>query len=312
MNVDIFWRLVGQLLPLYALIAAGFVMGRYGGVQRESVANLLIYLVAPLVFFESIATTAVDRSNVVLLFITFALATALSLAFLKLSGFWIRDSRKNLIAFISGTGNTGYFGIPLFIMFFSEKNLGVYMLAVFGLVVWESLVGYYLIARGVHSVRESVYRLIRLPLFYAALLGLIFSWGHAAIHPSIREMAAHFRSIYIVLGMMMIGLGLATMKQIEIDWLFIGWTFFARFIATPIAVCALIALDLAWLHILSATAYKSLFVFAIVPIAANSVLYAAQMRLHPEKAATAVLFSTLFCLIYIPIVYSLFETIDVF
>jgi len=45
---------------------------------------------------------------------------------------------------------------------------------------------------------------------------------------------------------------------------------------------------------------------AIVPLAANTAAYAIGLRVHPDKAALAVLASTLFALFYIPLITSFF------
>jgi predicted permease len=41
---------------------------------------------------------------------------------------------------------------------------------------------------------------------------------------------------------------------------------------------------------------------SVVPMAANTVAIAADLRVHPEKAAVAVLATTFFALVYIPLV----------
>jgi malate permease and related proteins len=45
---------------------------------------------------------------------------------------------------------------------------------------------------------------------------------------------------------------------------------------------------------------------AIVPLAANTVALATELKVHPERAAIAVLLSTLFALFYIPFMAYIF------
>lgn len=52
--------------------------------------------------------------------------------------------------------------------------------------------------------------------------------------------------------------------------------------------------------------YKVMFLFAIVPLAGNTVTYAVLLNAKPEKASFTVLISTIVSIIYIPIVLALY------
>jgi predicted permease len=67
----------------------------------------------------------------------------------------------------------------------------------------------------------------------------------------------------------------------------------------------IILIDIRWLHLFNPLIYHVLALLAIVPLAANTVAYATQLNAHPEKAAVTVLASTLWALIYIPLIMSL-------
>ncbi len=52
--------------------------------------------------------------------------------------------------------------------------------------------------------------------------------------------------------------------------------------------------------------HKVMILMSIVPLAANTVAFATELKAQPEKASVAVLLSTLFALFYIPLIASLF------
>ena len=85
---------------------------------------------------------------------------------------------------------------------------------------------------------------------------------------------------------------------------FIEWTFCAKFIIWPILIAGIVFLDTSLLHIFSAEVHKVLILMSIVPLAANTVAIATELRTHPEKASVAVLLSTVFALFFIPLVVS--------
>lgn len=303
--LNLFLTIFLKLLPLYAIIGAGFIGGKYLHISKESIANLLIYIIGPVVFFGTIAVLPMTAQKLIFPFICFAISTIVSISFFKLSAYFIRDNRRHILAFASGTGNTGYFGIPVFLIFHPPSDLGTYTLGMLGIVIWESFIGYYIIARGHYSPKESFIKLLKMPLIYASILGILFAWMRIPLPSFFIDMVANFRGAFSILGMMIIGLGLSGMRKLEFDWKFISLAFACKFIIAPAVILTFLCLDRSWLHWIDPIARQTLLIFCVIPLAAVTVIYATQLRLHPEKAATAVLLSTLFSLFYIPLVYAL-------
>src|SRR5215216_4583508 len=53
--MEIFRSLFIRLIPLYFIVATGFLAGRKLKVDRDSVAKLVIYIVAPVVVFTNVS-----------------------------------------------------------------------------------------------------------------------------------------------------------------------------------------------------------------------------------------------------------------
>ena len=62
--MTIFWALVEKLVPLYVLILLGFISGRFIKIQKDTIARLIINIIAPVVIFTGIATTEINISTV--------------------------------------------------------------------------------------------------------------------------------------------------------------------------------------------------------------------------------------------------------
>jgi predicted permease len=120
------------------------------------------------------------------------------------------------------------------------------------------------------------------------------------------DLATSVRGAYTVLGMMLIGLGMAGIKSFRMDWKFLAATFFAKFIVWPLVTGVIILFDLKYLHFFDSDIHKVMFLLSVVPMAANTVALATELKAEPEKAATAVLLSTLFALGFIPVMTMLF------
>ncbi len=68
-----------------------------------------------------------------------------------------------VLAFSAGTGNTGYFGLPVALVLLPPTGVTLYLFAVLGVTLYEFTVGFYLSARGRFSARQSLFKIVRLP-----------------------------------------------------------------------------------------------------------------------------------------------------
>lgn len=304
--MQIFTTLLLKLIPLYILIGLGYIAGRFLHAKKETVASLLLYIIAPVVVFYGALTTPLTVGILSLPVLYFSLATILCFTFLKLAGYVWKDATKNILAFAAGSSNTGYFGLPVILSLFGQEMLSIAVLIILGVLFYENSVGFFVTARGHHTIEESLSRLARLPTIYAFLIGLCLN--AIGLKPDIGfvEIINNFRGAYTVLGMMLIGLGLSNIVSFSIDWTFIGLSFLAKFFISPFLIGAVIYFDTILFHIYPETIHKVMFVMSIVPLAGNLVAFATELKTHPEKTAIAVLLSTLFALVYIPIMIAVF------
>lgn len=278
----------------------GFFAGKKLGASRDTVAQILFFLITPVVIFNGVINTKLDPSVLSLPLLTFLIGSILCLLFYKLSKKIWHDSTRNLLAISAGTGNTGYFGLPIALLLFDAQGEGVYIMSLLGVSLFENSLGFYMLAKGTHTAKESVQKLIKLPALYAFLFGVVVNLAN--FHPPVvwEEFAGYIKGTYTVLGMMIIGLSLAHVTHFKLDYKYIGMSFAAKFLAWPVIVLLLIFIDTHWLHYYDQTIYDALLLLSTVPLAANTVVLASLLKNQPEKAATAVILSTLFAIVYIP------------
>ncbi len=298
--MHIFLTLILKLLPLYAIMAAGFVLGRKHSELGHATAIIQINFIAPVVIATSMATLELQSRYLILPAVVLIVCCTVGLTVFAIGRRLWLDNTPNLMAYSAGSGNTGYFGIPVALILFPENMIGLLMLAALGVQLYDNTLGYYLIARGHYSIRDSIKRLVRLPLLHASLLGLIFSALHVKLPLLITATAHDFRGAYIVLGALMIGFGLSKIKEFKPDKLFLSIMLGARFVVWPLLIFGFIAFDRVMLHLFSADVYPILFLIAIVPLPANAVAFALLLNVQPQKAAIAVVASTIIALFYIP------------
>jgi malate permease and related proteins len=303
--MPIFLALLIKVIPLYANLALGFVAGKWLHVQRESIATLMIYMIAPIVFFGGITKMELSPALLTVPLLGYMLSVIIGVATYQVARRLYHDSRPNIMAAASGTGNNGYFGLPIAMMLFDTQAVGVYLLLVIGITIYESTVGFYITAKGQHSPADSLRKTLRLPAVYALLAGACVSLSGLAMPAVFYDFLRYFEGAYTVLGMMIIGLGLSGMHRLEIDWGFTTILFVARFVAWPVLALGAVWLDTRYFNLYSDAVRQAVLLISIMPLAANSVAIASLLRCEPEKTASAVLLSTIFAAIYVPVMVAL-------
>jgi len=295
-----------KLLPLYAIILIGFVAGRLITARWEAIATLLIYVIAPVVVFVGIMSAPLDIGRLALPLVFFIICCSLCLLFyFTICRLWPSPLR-NILAFSAATGNSGYFGLPIAIFLFGEEAFSISVLIALGFILYENTLGFFITARGHHDTLESLGRVLRLPTVYAFILAVICNLSGLTLPAALTELGTNFRNAYFILGMMMIGLGVAQLKTLKLDIRFISIAFLLKFLVWPIVVVGVILMDKQMFHIFSPLEHNVMLLMSLVPLPANSVALAMELGSAPEKIATAVFLSTVFAAFYVLIISGLY------
>ena len=171
-----------------------------------------------------------------------------------------------------------------------------------GGLFYEATVFYYLAARSAFDIRQSLIKLLKFPGLYAVGAGLLVNAVQFELPELFWTYWAHFKGAYVVMGMMIIGAALSNLEKFTFGPRFLSLVFVGKFVIWPALAYSAILLDQHMLHWFSNDIHLMIMIMAIVPPAANTVAFAAQLDLEPEKAATTILLSTLFALFYIPLI----------
>ena len=305
--MSLFFILLLKIFPLYVNIILGYFSTKLLDVKRESIASILIYILGPIVVSSATLSVKIDISILFLPVFFYIFCSAIAFISLYIFGKSWNDPSGNILAFSAGTGNTGYFGIPLAIIFFPPYLADIYIFTVLASLLYESTTGFYVTAKGNFTVKESLNKMLKLPILYAFILGVILNLLGVGIPTEISSYTAQFKGAYGILGMMMLGMGLVGLqKGSDLDVKFISITFIFKFIFWPLAILGVIYLDREFYMFLNEDLYKVMFLFSIVPLAGNTVTLAVLLNAKPEKASFTVLLSTIVSVVYIPIVLALY------
>ena len=298
----VFVKVLSSLLS----VCMGFLAGKYSRVDRDSIAELLFYFVAPVVFFAIPTNTELKFSELGITALTFALCTVLSIFCYWLYGKIWQDSHRNILALSSGTGNSGYVVLPIATALFDDYTLSIYALGLIGISLYEMSVGNYYCAMHSGGFKQSVMKVVKLPLINAFFLGCILSLMGFKLPDFFDEFTENMKGAFSILGMVTIGLALSKVQKFEFDRYFIGAAFFSKFLLYPVLFNIIILTDKMLFGLMNISYYNSLQLLCIAPLATNTIVIASLYKMHPEKMATAVLISLIFVLIYMPLMATMF------
>jgi hypothetical protein len=298
--MEIFLSLIIKLIPFYIIIFLGFIAGKTLPAKKETFASILIYIIAPVIVFHGAVTTKITLATLSLPVVFYMVCCFVCLLFYLLAKSIWSDATKNILAFAAGSGNAGYFGLPVAVAIFGENVLGIVALIILAFILYENSLGFFITARGHHTIKESLIKIAKLPTIYTFIIGLLLNLRGITLGQVYFETIGYFRGAYTIMGMMLIGLGLSEITEYKFDIKFTAMTFLSKFVVWPIIILLIIFADNSLFKLYDPSIHKIMMLISIVPIAANTVAYATILRAHPDKASVAVLLTTLFALFYIP------------
>lgn len=306
--MTVFMTLVGKILPLYFSILLGFFSTKFFDCSKDTIAKILLYILAPLIVFN--ATISVEMNSSILFLPFFFFVLSIIIAFTTLPLFYkiFKDNSANVLSFSVATGNTGNLGIPVAILFLSADMVNVFIFTVLASILYQNSVGYYITAKSNFTIAQSLLKVIKLPVLHAFILGVILNLLGFKIPDIFADYTNYLKGSYAILGMMLLGMGMENLKTSGgFDLKFIGIALFVKFIVWPVLVLFFIYLDSSFFHFLNKELYLVMFIFSIVPLAGNTVTIATILNVKPEKMSLAVFISTLISLFYIPFMLYLYN-----
>ena len=295
--------LMGPLWTLLAFVALGVLSARRLKVDPRPIATLLIYLIAPLTFFRALVLGGPTPVYLALTAALFVIASLVAVFINRLGKRWLGDEEGSVLAFSAGTGNTGYFGLPVALVLLPPSGVTLYLFCALGVTLYEFTVGFYLSARGRFTVRDSLLKIARLPLIYAFLAALLVEGVGMTVPAAVTDAMSVFPATYTLLGMMIIGMTLGRVSVRSLDGRFIGACVAVRYALWPLLMLGAVLLLKATTG-LSQDMALALLLIGVVPMAANVVVVAMELGIAPEKGALAVLITTLAAPLVIPLYLS--------
>jgi malate permease and related proteins len=298
--MSVFITLLQQMIPLYGIIIVGYIAGKYLAVKKDSIARILLYVLTPAVIFNGILTSNITLSLLSIPILSCLLCTIVALITLFAASLIWKDGTKNMLSVGIANGNFGFLGLPLTILLLGQKYAALTALFMLGAAVFIATVGMFIAARTHYNLRESMLKVVRMPLIYAFLLGLLLNMLKVPINNSIMQALNNMNGAYSTLGLMLVGIAMSELGEIKIEPVLMIFTIIMTYILWPLITFGVILLDKSIFMFYNADIYRTLLLMSIVPVGATIVAISTELKVQPEKASFVVILTTVISLIYIP------------
>jgi malate permease and related proteins len=296
----LFLIVLNVILPVFSLIGAGAFFHRRFKFDINTLSKLNTYFLMPSVSFVNIYQSKIGGETL-LHTMGFLLLQSLGLIIVstgisKLAKFDQRLSNafKNSVVL----NNSGNFGLPVSQLVFQHNPLGLSVQVV--VTIFQNLLTYTYGLMNSVSVNtkglEAIKEFLKIPIFYALLLGLFFNALAIQIPLFLWTPIENVSNAFIAIALVTLG-AQSTYLKINRFSLPLALSLVGRLLLSPfIAIIIISILGL------EGTIAQALLIASSFPTSRNSALFALEYGNHPEYAAQTVLMSTLFSSMTVTIV----------
>ncbi|TPV46959.1 AEC family transporter [Bacillus dicomae] len=288
------------LLPILILMLIGTILQRKFQFDLKQLSTLITYCLMPAAVFVNIYDIRIEI-DLLLQIIYYLMLYSLSLIIvshlisktLKLEK-GESAALKNSISLM----NSGNYGLPVSQLIFSHNPVGV-SIQIF-IIIFQNILTYsygiYNLLSATKTIGSIIQSFLRLPVFHALILGVLFQSFTIQIPNSIFLPLNQLANSFVAIALILLGAQLSNIK-INFFHRVITWALIGRLLIGP-----LLALAMIYLLNIDGIVAQSLFIASSFPTSRNTSTIAMEYQIEPELHAQIVLFSTLFSIITVTVV----------
>lgn len=292
--------LVDIILPIVLVALLGYVLGRAFPIDPRSLSKLTLYIFSPALIFTSAYRSKIDAE--------FATIAAFAVLITAVMGVvtWVlikvmRYDRLTASAFALSVlfVNAGNYGLPLILFAFGEQALAQAVIFFTVSVMLIQTLAVFIAARGTVNALSAATSILKMPLVYAVILGLVLNLLQVTVPEPLMKSADLASDAAIPVMLVILGLELAH-ATVDRDQWHIGLATLAKLGITPV-----LAIPLGALMGLSGVTLAVCVIEASMPTAVMASVLAVEFNSRPEFVTGAVFLSTLGSVISLTILLSI-------
>lgn len=288
------------ILPILILMLIGAILQRKFQFDLKQLSTLITYCLMPAAVFVNIYDIRIEI-DLLLQIIYYLMLYSLSLIIVSHLISKILKLEKGESAALKNSislMNSGNYGLPVSQLIFSHNPVGV-SIQIF-IVIFQNLLTYsygiYNLLSATKTIGGIIQSFLRLPVFHALVLGILFQSFAIRIPNSIFLPLNQLANGFVVIALISLGAQLSNIK-LKFFHRVITWALIGRLLMGP-----LVALTMIYLLKIDGIVAQSLFIASSFPTSRNTATIAMEYQIEPELHAQIVLFSTLFSIVTVTVV----------
>ena len=288
-RLSLFLSVLEVCAPVFIVAGIGFLWKKFGYEYRiEFVTQLVMSLTIPCLIFNALIQTQIDYE----ILKTLLYATLTVLAMIVVASYVIVVilglNRQTFLAPMI-FGNSANIGIPICLLAFGQTGFELAIFTFSIMAIFSMTFGVWLITDG-----GPPFRLIKEPLVIAVLLGTLFLLNGWKLPIFLTNTLQLIGQTSIPLMLLTLGVTIAKLQITAISKLLLPSIL--KFV-----VCLLCGVLGIYIFKLSDVAAAALLLQVTMPVAVSSYMLAEKYSSEAQEVAAFVVVSTLFALIYIPL-----------
>jgi len=280
-----------SILAIYLFIFLGYIAKKIyqDDIHEKTLIIFSIYFLQPILTFWGLTRVSINYQLIITPFIYFLVITS-TLIFLILISKYLFDDEKDKSIFITTSliGNTGNLAIPLGIAIFGEQSIAYTSIINIANVFFIYTVGIFYFAKSQYTFKQSLLKMIKIPILWFAILALLYNYFGFTINPQIDQALQMGAYATIVIQLMIFGVYMAGIKLKSSNMKLSLSTTFVKLIVLPI-----VGISFAYMFNLPSDIAKILIVSLSVPLAVTTVNISALYNCKPYEVTYIIFLSTL-------------------
>lgn len=283
------------ILPVFLIAAAGYGLAAFLPLDSKTIGRVLFYLATPALVFRSLYKTQID-------FVLLQKLSVVAVSMFFITGMlgWLisrgqERRRQSAITLACAVPNNGNMGIPISLFAFGETGVALGTLYYVATSFCSNTLGAAIASAGSASIRQALTQVLRVPVLYAAIGGLLLNWIQIEIPVGLFRSVDLMANAAVPVMLVLMGVQLRSSTFFQQDWVIWG-TAGVRLLIAPIiafAICLLLGVN---------GIERSVIVLqAAMPTAVMVSVLVTEYDADPQFAATLIFFTTALSMITLSI-----------
>ncbi len=281
--------LVSDILPVFCIAGAGFLLARYAGVDVKILARVVFYSLLPCLAFRLLVTSSTSMPNVarLMLLAVLIMAAMALVGLMAAKGLGLKGPSLRAFMMVVMFSNGGNYGLPVVRFAFGADALTYATIFFLTGSVTTYVVSAFFAGSRRGKIAGALEKVWRMPSLYGVAAALIVVAMGRPVPEAIMRPVSLLSDAALPLMILVLGMQLERAVWPARP----GTVLWA--VGISLLVAPIVALGLAWILGISGAARQAAVILSSMPVAVVTTILALEFELAPEFVTSAVFLSTI-------------------